>query len=101
MALIGPGDAGPWTSDREDSVFEGNFVRRFATMHWSILTPECSLHWNGETLSEGPGVARGDAPEGDPVEDVWKTYYASIFNPARARKSTIVRWPTVPEPGEA
>ena len=27
------------------------FVRRFANMRWSILTPELSLHWDGETLS--------------------------------------------------
>jgi hypothetical protein len=31
VALIGPGDAGPWTADRDDEVFEGSFVRRFAS----------------------------------------------------------------------
>jgi hypothetical protein len=31
VALIGPGDAGPWAADRDDTVFEGNFVRRFAS----------------------------------------------------------------------
>src|SRR6478672_8348055 len=30
VALIGPGDAGPWTPDRDDNEFEGGFVRRFA-----------------------------------------------------------------------
>jgi hypothetical protein len=30
VALIGPGDAGPWTLDRDDNDFEGGFVRRFA-----------------------------------------------------------------------
>ena len=45
----------------------GFFVRRFAGMHWSILTPDLSIHWDGETLAEGPGAARGDAPaEGNP-----------------------------------
>ncbi len=34
----------------------GFFVRRFANMRWSILTPEVSIHWDGETLSEGPGA---------------------------------------------
>src|SRR5690349_17634678 len=63
----------------------GFFVRRFATMSWSILTPELSIHWDGETLSEGPGAAKTDAPRGDPVEEVWKTYYSSIFNPARVK----------------
>jgi hypothetical protein len=31
VALIGPGDAGPWSSDRDDNEFEGGFVRRFAS----------------------------------------------------------------------
>ena len=31
VALIGPGDAGPWRADREDFEFEGGFVRRFAS----------------------------------------------------------------------
>ena len=31
VALIGPGDAGPWTSERDDEEFEAGFVRRFAS----------------------------------------------------------------------
>lgn len=31
VALIGPGDAGPWTPERSDEAFEGSFVRRFAS----------------------------------------------------------------------
>ena len=31
VALIGPGDAGPWSADRSDEEFEGGFARRFAT----------------------------------------------------------------------
>lgn len=30
VALIGPGDAGPWRAERSDEEFEGGFVRRFA-----------------------------------------------------------------------
>ena len=79
------------------------FVNRFASMRWSILTPELSLHWNGETLSEGPGASRADAPDGDPIEEVWKTYYRSIFNPARVRVGAMLRempkkyWKNMPE----
>ena len=79
------------------------FVRRFATMHWSILTPALSLHWDGETLSEGAGASRADAPDGDPVEAVWKTYYGSIFNPARVKVGAMLRempkkyWKNMPE----
>src|SRR5689334_19657527 len=31
VALVGPGDAGPWTWARDDDEFEGGFVRRFAS----------------------------------------------------------------------
>jgi len=81
----------------------GFFVDRFATMRWSILTPEISIHWNGRRLSEGPGASRADAPEGDPVEAVWKTYYASIFNPARMKVGAMLKemprkyWKNMPE----
>ena len=36
----------------------GFFVRRFANMRWSILTPELTIHWDGQTLTEGPGAIR-------------------------------------------
>jgi DNA polymerase len=81
----------------------GFFVGRFAAMHWSILTPELSLHWDGETLSEGPGASKADAPQGDPVEAVWKTYYAAIFNPARVKIGAMLKempkkyWKNMPE----
>ncbi|MCL4674279.1 MAG: UdgX family uracil-DNA binding protein [Sphingomonadaceae bacterium] len=81
----------------------GFFVRRFATMRWSILTPRGCLHWNGEVLEEGPPAQRGDAPAGDPAEDLWRTYYASIFNPARLKIGAMVKemprkyWKNMPE----
>ncbi len=81
----------------------GFFVRRFASMKWSILTPELSLFWDGEVMREGPGMQRSDAPAGDPVEDVWKTYYASIFNPARVKIGAMLKempkkyWKNMPE----
>ncbi|MDF0674957.1 MAG: hypothetical protein P0120_11575 [Nitrospira sp.] len=31
VALIGPGAIGPWHSDRKDELYEGHFVRHFAT----------------------------------------------------------------------
>ena len=81
----------------------GFFVRRFPNMRWSILTPELSLHWDDETLSEGPGACREDALGDDPVEAVWKTYYASIFNPARLKPGMMLKemprryWHNMPE----
>ncbi len=61
------------------------FVRRFANMHWSILTPERSAHYDGKDLRFGPGAAREDAPDGDALEDLWRVYYGAIFNPARLK----------------
>ena len=81
----------------------GFFVRRFTNMRWSILTPDLSIHWDGETLSEGPGATRADAPGGDPLEAMWKTYYASIFNPARLKVGAMLKempkkyWRNMPE----
>ena len=79
------------------------FVDRFGGMRWSILTPEASLHWDGATLAEGPGAARGDAPAGDPVETVWGRYFSAIFNPARLNTAAMLKemprkyWRNMPE----
>ena len=79
------------------------FVNRFAAMRWSILTPELSLHWDDEHLAEAPGATRAEAPDGDPLEETWKTYYASIFNPARLKVGAMLKempkryWKNMPE----
>src|SRR5690349_22866916 len=79
------------------------FVNRFTNMRWSILTPELSIHWDGETLSEGPGARRADAPSRDPLEETWRTYYSSIFNPARLKVGAMLKempkkyWRNMPE----
>ena len=59
------------------------FVRRFTNMRWAILTPERSALWDGRELVFGPRAGRTDAPGADDLEDVWRVYYASAFNPAR------------------
>ena len=81
----------------------GFFVRRFASMRWSILTPAFSIHWDGASLTESAGAEKGDAPAGDPVEEIWKTYYASTFNPARVKIGAMTKempkkyWKNMPE----
>ena len=65
------------------------FMRRFTTMRWSILTPDGSCFWDGETMSLGPPADAADAPTEDAVEEFWKTYYASTFNPARLKVRTM------------
>ena len=65
------------------------FARRFAGMHWGIVTPYASAWWDTENLGFGPGGRKSDVPAEDAVEDDWKTYYASIFNPARLKVSMM------------
>lgn len=79
------------------------FVERFRVMRWSILTPDASAHWDGTTLSFAAGCPQSAAPSEDRLEDLWRTYYASMFNPARANERAMVRelprrhWATLPE----
>jgi probable DNA metabolism protein len=79
------------------------FQRRFAQMRWAILTPECSVQWDGKTLQFGPGGNRSDAPKADAGEALWLTYYSHIFNPARLKVKMMERemprryWHNLPE----
>ena len=60
-----------------------HFAERFPGMHFSILTPDASVTCVHKELSYGPGATPSQAPGADELEELWKTYYASIFNPAR------------------
>ncbi len=88
----------------------GFFVRRFANMRWSILTPEGCVHWNGQGHADsttkpwfGPGASKHEAPDGDDLETAWQIYYASIFNPARVKwnamrsEMPVKYWKNMPE----
>ena len=81
----------------------GFFEKRFAGMDWSILTPDECAHWNGSELQFTPGVPRQAAPDEDALDDLWRTYYRSIFNPARlkvrAMQSEMPKkyWKNLPE----
>ena len=81
------------------------FRERFPQMRWTILTPMQSVAWEPETaaLRWGPGAPREAAPQQDELETMWRSYYASIFNPARVnpramRAEMPVRyWQNLPE----
>ena len=79
------------------------FVERFGVQRWSILTPDASAFWDGDQLRFGPGVPRTAAPAGDELEDLWRTYYGSVFNPARINWNAmraelpLKHWLTLPE----
>ncbi len=81
----------------------GFFDKRFAGMDWSILTPHECAHWDGSALHFTPGVLRSAAPDDDALDDLWRTYYRSIFNPARlkvrAMQSEMPKkyWKNLPE----
>lgn len=79
------------------------FVRRFAGMSWSILTPYRSVHWDGAELRFAPGASRNDVPDDDALAEYWRAYYASIFNPARLKVAAMTSemprkyWKNLPE----
>lgn len=79
------------------------FVRRFGSMRWTIFTPTESADWKNGSLTFGDGVPADAVAGGDQVEELWKTYYASIFNPARIKIGAMVKemprryWATLPE----
>ena len=79
------------------------FRDRFANMLWSILTPERCVHWNGQNLTFTAGVPKSEAPTEDTTEELWRTYYGSIFNPARVKTKAMQKempkryWKNLPE----
>ena len=79
------------------------FVGRFASMNFSILTPDACVHWDTRELVATPGAEAADAPGEDALEDYWRTYYASIFNPARLKIGAMTKemprryWRNLPE----
>jgi len=79
------------------------FVERFANMVFSILTPDVCLHWDTARLAVAPGADASAAPAEDELEAYWRTYYASIFNPARLKVAAMTRempkryWRNLPE----
>lgn len=80
------------------------FADRFSSMRWSILTPDRSAHWDGETLTFAAGVPTPPADgDDDAMETLWRTYYGAMFNPARVnlaatlREMPVRRWSQLPE----
>ncbi len=88
-----------WIVDR----VAGFFARRFAGMHWAILTPYRSVRWDGEALHFGDAALRSQAPADDAQEALWRTYYSHIFNPARLNPTMMRQempqkyWKNLPE----
>jgi probable DNA metabolism protein len=79
------------------------FVRRFTGMIWAIVTPYRSALWDGEELCFADGGRKSDVPSEDALEGTWKTYFSSIFNPARLKvammksEMPVKYWRNLPE----
>jgi DNA polymerase len=79
------------------------FARRFTGMIWAIVTPYRSAFWDGEELAFGEGGRKTDVPSEDALEGDWKTYFSSIFNPARLKvammksEMPVKYWRNLPE----
>ncbi|MDV6332117.1 TIGR03915 family putative DNA repair protein [Asticcacaulis sp. 201] len=62
----------------------GFFRRRFADMDWLIATPKGAISWDGTDIRFCDAPA--DKPDiQDDADDLWRTYFANIFNPARLK----------------
>jgi DNA polymerase len=78
------------------------FQKRFTAMDWALFTPTGSASWNGKDLQLGPGVAKVEVPE-EELDDLWRGYYKSIFNPARLKVKAMQAempkkyWKNLPE----
>lgn len=78
------------------------FVRRFNDMDWCIATPKGSAFFVDSKLTFNPSPAARITADDD-TENLWKTYYANIFNPARlkldAMRSEMPKkyWHNLPE----
>jgi uracil-DNA glycosylase len=80
------------------------FARRFADMDWTIATPNLTAHHEDGRLRFDAGATKPDIPQ-DAADDLWRVYYASIFNPARLKVRAMTRemprkyWNNLPEAG--
>ncbi|WP_312528219.1 UdgX family uracil-DNA binding protein, partial [Paracoccus sp. (in: a-proteobacteria)] len=77
------------------------FAKRFADMDWMIATPEGVALFDGEVRFTDPGP-RPDLPA-DASHQLWQTYFANIFNPARVKikamqsEMPVKYWKNLPE----
>jgi uracil-DNA glycosylase len=78
------------------------FTRRFGDMDWTICTPQVSAVFLGGRLDFIETQDQTRPPE-DASEELWRTYFASIFNPARLKVRAMLSempkryWRNLPE----
>ncbi|MGR3199406.1 MAG: UdgX family uracil-DNA binding protein [Paracoccus sp. (in: a-proteobacteria)] len=78
------------------------FAKRFADMDWAIATPEGVATFTGGDIAFDPPDPRPDLPD-DASHELWQTYFANIFNPARIKTDAmrsempVKYWKNLPE----
>ncbi|QLH16097.1 UdgX family uracil-DNA binding protein [Paracoccus pantotrophus] len=79
-----------WFEPEHDTLEPGSafFVKRFADMDWIIASPRLTARYEAGKLSFHPGSIRPDLPK-DASQELWATYYANIFNPARVKLAAM------------
>jgi DNA polymerase len=92
-----------WFEPEHDILAKGApfFVERLKDLRWVIVTPRGAARWDAKRLeirSAPLGEAAADYLH-DPVEQLWRTYYAAVFNPARCNPRRLAqemprRWRT-------
>lgn len=77
------------------------FAKRFGDMDWTIVTPHLTARFDG-SVSFSDGQPKPPLPD-DATEDLWRTYFRSIFNPARLKPKAMQAempkkyWKNMPE----
>lgn len=78
------------------------FAKRFGDMDWTIFTPDLTAHFEEGKLRFAPGAPKPPLAEDD-TETLWRTYFRSIFNPARVKLKAMQAempkkyWKNLPE----
>ncbi len=81
------------------------FARRFPDLFWIILTPHESACWNTKEIIFGKGVPDSPFESKDDVDDLWRVFYWSLFNPERRNERAMMShmpkcfWECLPELG--
>ena len=81
------------------------FAERFANMRWIIATPIGTASWDMAALGYGPPQPKPKALKDGVLDGLWRTYYRTIFNPARLNTDAMRKemprryWRNMPETG--
>jgi DNA polymerase len=82
------------------------FAERFASMRWIIATPIGTAIWDLASLSFAPARPKPERLEDGVLNGLWRTYYRTIFNPARLKTGAMTKemprryWKNMPETAE-